>query len=42
MQDKGIRGEYLYIAEVLRGEKRNEVIDDAFLGSETLLEAIGK
>lgn len=39
-QDKGIRDEYRYIAEVLRGERRNEVIDDALLGCEMLLGAI--
>lgn len=41
-QDKGIRDEYRYIEEVLRGERRNEVIEDAFLGCEILLGAIGK
>ncbi|MCM1262188.1 MAG: bi-domain-containing oxidoreductase [Butyrivibrio sp.] len=39
-QDKGIRDEYRYIAEVLHGERRNEVIEDAFLGCEMLLGAV--
>lgn len=39
-QDKGIREEYRYMAEVLRGERKNEAIEDAFLGCEMLLGAL--
>jgi hypothetical protein len=30
-QDKGIANEYQYISDVLKGKKKNEVIDDAFV-----------
>lgn len=41
-QDKGIRDEYQYIAEVLRGERKNEAIADAILGCGMLLGALEK
>lgn len=41
-QDKGIRDEYRYIAEVLRGERQNDAIADAILGCGMLLGAMGK
>lgn len=39
-QDKGIRDEYRYIAEVLCGKRNNTIIRDVFLSHQFLLEAI--
>lgn len=41
-QDKGIRDEYRYIAGVLRGNKENMMVRDAFYGCEMLLRAMRK
>ncbi len=41
-QDKGIKAEYEYIAQVLRGKKKNAAIQDAFLGQELLIKAMQK
>lgn len=39
-QDKGFNKEYEYMLEVLRGERRNTVIEDAFAGHRALIEAL--
>ena len=39
-QDKGIKREYEYMLEVLCGERKNAVIEDAFVGHRMLLEAL--
>lgn len=41
-QDKGIRNEYRYIAEVLRGERKNDSIMQALEAQEILLKELGK
>ena len=41
-QDKGIKAEYEYIAQVLKGKKKNAAIQDAFLGQELLIKAMQK
>lgn len=41
-QDKGIADEYQYIFDVLNGKRKNETIEDAFLGQSLLLRVIGK
>ena len=39
-QDKGFGNEYAYMLEVLRGERENNAIEDAFQGHRALLEAL--
>lgn len=41
-QDKGIRAEYDYICQVLRGKCKNAAILDAFLGQEMLIKGMQK
>ena len=41
-QDKGIRAEYEYMFQVLKGKRKNETIQDAFLGQELLIRAMQK
>lgn len=41
-QDKGIRAEYEYIFQVLKGGRENTTIRDAFLGQELLIRAMQK
>ncbi len=41
-QDKGIKAEYDYICQVLRGKCRNTAILDAFLGQEMLIKGMQK
>ena len=41
-QDKGIVNEYRMIADVLKGKRKNNTIDDAFKAHRMLLEAMGK
>jgi predicted dehydrogenase/threonine dehydrogenase-like Zn-dependent dehydrogenase len=39
-QDKGIKNEYEFIYKVLKGETKNNIIEDAFLNHRFLIEAI--
>ncbi len=39
-QDKGIKGEYAYIFDVLKGKRENTTIADAFTGQELLIKAM--
>ena len=41
-QDKGIKGEYEYIFDVLKGKSENTTISDAFIGQELLIKAMQK
>ena len=41
-QDKGIKAEYEYICQVLKGKEKNTVIQDAFRGQELLIKAMNK
>ena len=41
-QDKGIRAEYEYMAQVLKGKRKNTAIQDAFRGQELLIKAMQK
>lgn len=41
-QDKGIRAEYEYIVQVLKGAEKNTTIQDAFRGQELLIRAMQK
>ncbi len=41
-QDKGIKAEYEYMFQVLKGKCSNETIQDAFLGQEMLIRAMQK
>ena len=41
-QDKGIKAEYEYMFQVLKGKCRNETVQDAFLGQELLIRAMQK
>ncbi len=41
-QDKGIKAEYDYICQVLRGKCKNTAIQDAFLGQEMLIKGMQK
>ncbi len=41
-QDKGIKAEYEYMFQVLKGKCGNETIQDAFLGQEMLIRAMQK
>ena len=41
-QDKGIKAEYEYICQVLKGKEKNTVIRDAFRGQELLIKAMNK
>ena len=39
-QDKGIKNEYLFMADVLKGKAENTSIQDAFVNHRLLIEAI--
>ena len=39
-QDKGFGNEYAYMLSVLRGERENDAIEDAFKGHGALLKAL--
>ena len=41
-QDKGIKAEYEYMFQVMKGKLANETIQDAFLGQEMLIRAMQK
>jgi len=41
-QDKGIKAEYEYIYQVIKGSRKNTAIEDAFRGQELLIKAMQK
>lgn len=41
-QDKGLKAEYEYIYSVLQGQEKNNAIEDAFVGHNLLMKAMGR